>query len=85
MTWREQAAEIIREGTKDFPDDIPLKERTAAVAKLCPTSWRTVSWPQKAWQSARRDYLVPFGYQARTKAAVERRNAVISELPLFQD
>ena len=84
MTWKDRAAAIIAAGTKDFPAKMPLPDRIKAVGLLCPNDWRTVSLPQKAWQSARRDYLIPFGYQARTKAAVDRRNAVIAELPLFQ-
>jgi hypothetical protein len=80
MTWRDEAAEIIREGTKHLPDDMPLKERKAVVADLCPSWWRQMSWPQKAWQAARREYLVRYGYKPRTKHPDEKEAAA---LPLF--
>lgn len=79
MTWREEAAQIIREATRDLPGDTPLKERMRVVDAACPSDWRRVSWPQKAWQRARREYLVPFGYQPKTKAARQ------AGLPLFED
>ncbi|WP_312531367.1 hypothetical protein [Paracoccus sp. (in: a-proteobacteria)] len=40
-----------------------------------------MSWPKKAWQAARRDYLVRYGYQPRTKAA---REASAAGMPLFE-
>ena len=83
MTWREKAAQIIHEGTKHLPDDMPMKERMAVVQSLCPSYWRQMSWPQKAWQAARRDYLVRHGYQPRTKP---RNGCADTEpLPLFGD
>lgn len=80
MTWREDAMQIIHEGTKDLPDDMPLKERSAVVRDLFPHWWRGMSWPQKAWQAARRDYLVRFGYVPKTKSKVPPEQEA---LPLF--
>ncbi|MCA0944064.1 hypothetical protein LCM08_03990 [Salipiger pacificus] len=79
MTWREDAAEIIAEATRDLPKNMPLAERTKIVDAARPF-WGGCSWPRKAWQAARRDYLVKFGYRPRTKAQAEREAAA---LPLF--
>lgn len=84
MTWKQEAAAIIEEATRDLPDDAPLAIRKAAINSACPTSWRNMSWPKKAWQAARRDYLVRFGYIPRTKRQKERETAAISDLPLFK-
>lgn len=81
MTWREEAAAIIAEVTRDLPVHTPLKERMKVVDAARP-HWGGCSWPRKAWQAARRDYLVRFGYQPRTKAAKERE---VAALPLFGD
>ena len=84
MTWRSAFAETIRRGTADLPRDLPLKNRIAHVDALRPKAgFMSASWPQKAWQAARRDYLVPFGYEPRTKKEAERKAAAIEELPLF--
>lgn len=80
MTWRQEAASIISDAVKDLPEDAPLVERKRVVDTACPSSWRMMSWPQKAWQAARRDYLVRYGYQPRTKHA---RQAAVDGLPLF--
>lgn len=80
MTWRQEAAAIIAQATRDLPADTPLNERKRIVDAAKPSSWSCVSWPQKAWQAARRDYLVPFGYVARTKKAQEQKAA---GMPLF--
>lgn len=82
MTWRQEAAAIIADATRDLPADAPLKERKRAVDDAFPWSWHGTSWPRKAWQAARRDYLVPFGYQPKTKKAKQRAAA---GLPLFKD
>ena len=79
MTWREEAAQIIAEATRGLPNDMPLAERTKIVDAARP-SWGGCSWPRKAWQRARREYLVEFGYRPRTKAHAEREAAA---LPLF--
>lgn len=83
MTWREEAAAIIAEATRDLPADTPLSERKRVIAAACPSHWRMMSWPQKAWQAERRDYLVRFGYRPRTKRQAERERAVVEDLPLF--
>lgn len=80
MTWRQEAAAIIAQATRGLPADAPLSERKRIVDEACPYSWRMVSWPQKAWQAARRDYLVPFGYVPRTKKAQEQ---AADGMPLF--
>lgn len=84
-TWREEAAKIIAEVTAKIPADAPISDRMAVVDSACPSSWRMMSWPQKAWQAARRDYLVRFGYRPRTKKQKERDKAALSDLPLFED
>lgn len=84
MTWRSEFAELIQEATKDLPDDMPLDERMKVVAAARPTSGcMSASWPQKAWQAARRDYLIRYGYKPRTKKQKERDQAVAAPLPLF--
>lgn len=85
MTWKQEAAEIIRQATADLPQDASLKDRIATINAACPYSWRMVSWPQKAWQAARRDYLVRYGYKPRTKAQKQRESAGTDGLPLFDE
>jgi len=85
MTWREEAAAIIADATRALPDDTPLRDRMKAVDAARPDGWMHMSWPQKAWQAARRDYLVRYGYKPRTKAQAERDQAVVEDLPLFGD
>lgn len=82
-TWKEQAAQIIAQATSDLPDGTTLAERKRVVNAACPSSWRMMSWPQKAWQAARRDYLARFGYEPRTKKRAERNASAVSDLPLF--
>lgn len=81
MTWREEAAAIIAEATRGLPADMPLNERMKVVDAARP-HWGGCSWPRKAWQAARRDYLVRFGYRPRTKKAKAQRDAA---LPLFDE
>lgn len=83
MTWKQEAAAIIAIATADLPQDAPLIERKRAIDAACPSSWRMMSWPQKAWQAARRDYLVRYGYTPRTKARAARKTAAVGELPLL--
>lgn len=83
MTWKDEAAEIIRDATASLPDDATLKDRITAINAACPSWWRQMSWPQKAWQAARREYLVRYGYKPRTKKQADKDAAVITELPLF--
>lgn len=82
MTWRQRAASIIAEATRDLPDDTPLPHRIKIVDAARP-HWGGCSWPRKAWQAARRDYLVRYGYRPRTKAQAERERAMVGDLPLF--
>ena len=83
MTWKQEAASIIEKATAHIPDDAPLSVRTAAINAARPSHFRMMSWPRKAWQAARRDYLVRFGYRPRTKKQAEREAAALSDLPLF--
>ena len=76
-TWRQEAAEIIADAVKSLPHDASLAERITAISDARPAGWKYASWPQKAWQAARRDYLVRYGYQPRTKKAKE------ASMPLF--
>lgn len=82
MTWRQDAAVIIAQATRDLPADATLQDRKRAVDAAFPGCWHGTSWPRKAWQAARRDYLVPFGYQPKTKKAQQQAKA---GLPLFAD
>lgn len=84
MTWREEAAEIIARAARDIPDDAPLNERKRVVDAARP-HWGGCSWPRKAWQAARRDYLVRFGYEPKTKARATQKAQAIGDLPLFAD
>jgi len=70
MTWADDARKIIREGTKDLPADIPLKERTAFVRKLRPWQWDGMSWPYKAWCKAQREYLAQFQPKPNSQTAI---------------
>ena len=81
-TWRQEAALIIAHATRDLPADAPLHERKRVVEAARPTGWMCASWPKKAWQAARRDYLVRFGYQPRTKKAQQQ---AAEGLPLFPE
>ncbi|UMA66189.1 hypothetical protein LVO79_07020 [Roseivivax marinus] len=79
-TCRQEAAEIIAAATRDLPDDLPKKERKKVVDAACPAAWRTMNWPQKAWQAARRDYLVRHGYIPKTKP---KESGPPGAMPLF--
>lgn len=85
MTWRQECAQIIQDAVRDLPEGMPLDERMKVVDGARPDWYHRASWPKKAWQAARRDYLVRFGYEPRTKKAAERRASAVSELPLFHD
>jgi hypothetical protein len=84
-TWRQDAAAIIAEVTKDLPHSATLQERKRTVRAARPTWASSTSWGGKAWQSARRDYLLRFGYVPMTKKQKERDAGVCSPLPLFGD
>lgn len=81
ITWRQEAAHIIAHAVRGLPDDAPLHERQRVVDAARPAGWMHMSWPRKAWQAARRDYLVRYGYQPRTKKA---RGAESAGMPLFE-
>lgn len=66
-TWSDRAREMIHSVTKDLATETTLKDRSRIIRDACPSSWRQCSWPQKAWQKARREYLVKFGYIPKTK------------------
>lgn len=83
MTWRQKAAAIIAEATRGLPDDTAMPHRIKVIDAARSHSGGC-SWPRKAWQAARRDYLVRFGYQPKTKRAQERKMAVAEDLPLFE-
>lgn len=83
MTWKAEAASIIAGAVKDLPADATLAQRQRVVDAARPSGWMYMSWPQKAWQAARRNYLVRYGYKPRTKAQAERDRAVLDELPMF--
>ncbi len=80
MTWKEDCAAIIARTTKNLPPDTSLAERKAVIARARPYWVGNTSWSQKAWQAARRDYLVRFGYQPMTKKAKAARAV---GMPLF--
>ena len=79
MTWRQDAAAIIAHAVRDLPEDAPLHERQRVVDEARP-HWGGCSWPRKAWQAARRDYLIRYGYRPRTK---ERKRIEAEGMPLF--
>ena len=82
-TYRERYAAIIRYAVRHLRTGTPLAERIAAVDAARPYYVNATSWDRKAWQAARRDALEPYGYEARTKKAQARRDAVVAPLPLL--
>lgn len=80
ITDRQRCAEIIAAATADLPADMPLNERKAAVSKACPYWVRSTWCSERAWQAARRDYLIRFGYQPMTKKSKRDR---AEGMPLF--
>lgn len=80
ITERQRLYEIIEAATADLPRDMPLNERKSYVARACPHWARHTSNATRAWQAARRDYLVKFGYQPMTKKAKQSR---ANGIPLF--
>jgi hypothetical protein len=77
-SWKDGYARDIMKATADLPRDTPLQERIKVVDRV--GAGVRGSWPRKAWQAARREYLVKFGYVPRTKAA---RDQVENGLPIF--
>lgn len=85
-TWKSRFALEIENAMQGTPNDLPLADRIKLVDAARPEGgWQTCSWPRKAWQAARREYLMRFGYVPKTKKAKERAAAVVGELPLFSD
>ena len=83
-TWRQDAAAIIAEATKELSPDATLQERKRVVAAAKPHWAWVTSWGEKSWLAARRDYLVRYGYVPMTKARKQRDEAVCDPLPLFE-
>lgn len=80
VTERQRCAAVIADAMSALPADYPLKDRKAALARARPTWTRQTAHAEKSWQAARRDYLIPFGYEPMTKKAKASRAA---GLPLF--
>ena len=59
MEWSRIARETIEKVAATLPDDMPLKERKAAVDAAYPFGPRS-HWPYRAWCKARRGYLAGF-------------------------
>lgn len=59
-SWSEAARATIQRVASTLPDDMPLKERKAAIDAAYPFGPREY-WPYKAWCKARRAYLERFG------------------------
>lgn len=57
--WADIARTVIAEVAATLPDDLPLKERKAAIDAAYPFGSREC-WPYKAWLKARRAYLARF-------------------------
>lgn len=77
-SWKDGYARDIQKATADLPRDTSLQDRINIVDRV--GAGVRGSWPRKAWQAARREYLVKFGYVPRTKAA---RDQVKNGLPIF--
>lgn len=82
MTWREKAHLIIADAVRGLPEDTSLKDRMKVVDAAKPY-WGGCSHPQRAWQKARREYLVPFGYIPRTKTKERDISSDMTTMPLF--
>ena len=80
ITEKQRCAEAIAGAMKAVPVDMPLKARKAALDRARPYWTRQTAHAEKSWQAARRDYLIPFGYEPMTKKAKANRAA---GLPLF--
>ena len=69
-SWKSEFASAIQKATADLPIDTPLRDRIKIVDRV--GAGVRGSWPRKAWQAARRDYLVKYGYVPRTKTAKDQ-------------
>lgn len=58
--WSAVARSTIQRVANTLPDDLPLKERKAAIDAAYPFGPRAY-WPYKAWCKARRAYLERHG------------------------
>ncbi len=63
-TWGDIARQRIERVAATLPDDMPLKDRIAAIDAAYPFGARS-HWPHRAWLKARRTYLARFGYVKR--------------------
>ncbi len=61
--WSDQARATIAKLAMTLPDDMPWKERKAAVYAAYPFGPREY-WPYKAWCKARREYLAKYDPKA---------------------
>ena len=82
MTWKQQAALVIERAVRDLPAEASLDDRRKRVDAARPY-WCSEGWPRKAWQAARRDHLVRYGYRPRTKKQRDLEAAALAPLPLF--
>lgn len=64
MEWSVISRRTIERVAATLPDDMPLKDRKAAIDAAYPFGVRA-HWPYRAWCKARRTYLVKFGYRPR--------------------
>ena len=62
--WGDIARQRIEAVAGTLPDDMPLKDRTAAIDAAYPFGARE-HWPYRAWCKARRAYLGRFGLKPR--------------------
>lgn len=73
MDWSHLARQTIERVALSLPDDMPFKERRAAIDAAYPFGQRQY-WRYKAWLKARKTYLSKFGKIGRIPPA-----------PLFPD
>lgn len=60
MDWSEISRQTVDKIAATLPDDLPMKERKAALFAAYPFGERAY-WPYKAWCKAQRSYLAGFG------------------------
>ena len=57
--WSDESRAVIKRVAATLPNDMPCKERKAAISAAYPFGPREY-WPYKAWLKASRAYLTPF-------------------------
>ncbi len=62
--WSDRACEVIAQVHAGLPESATLAERKAAIDAAYPFGMRAYS-PYKTWLSARRQYLIRYGYKPR--------------------